>query len=436
MRTAWKILALVLGLALSAGAHAVLTIRITQGAEGALPIAVVPFAAQPGTELPVDVAGIIAADLARSGRFKPMPNADMPQRPAEFGEINFQDWQALNMDNLVVGQVRPAAGGGYQVDFRLVDVYRAQQLVGFRVPSSAANLRMTAHHIADIIYEKLTGQKGAFATRIAYVTRQRGAGDERIHTLQVADSDGYGPQVLLRSSQPLLSPAWSPDGRRLAYVSFEGRRSSIYIQDVASGSREVVAEGPGLNSAPAWSPDGSRLALTMSREGNPDIYVMDLASRRLQRLTEDPAIDTEAAWMPDGRSLVFTSDRGGGPQIYQVSADGGSARRLTFDKGNYNARPRVSADGRYIAMVSGGRGGYDIAVLDTVSGDFRTVTASGSAESPSFAPNGSMLVYATSAGGVSGLAVVSTDGRVRQSYDLQGGGEVMEPAWGPLQTQR
>lgn len=418
-------------LASSGSAFAILTIRITQGVEGALPIAIVPFAST-ASDLPADIAAIVTADLARSGRFKPMAESDMPGRPADYTEVRFQDWQALNMDNLLVGRVVPTAAGDYEVEFRLLDVYRAQQLVGFKIPSTGAALRTTAHHIADIVYEKLTGQPGAFASRIAYVTRQRRADGSRAYSLQVADSDGYGPQVLLRTSEPLLSPSWSPDGRSLAYVSFEGRRSSVYLQDVATGSRRVVAEGPGLNSSPAFSPDGSRLAVTMSREGNPDVYVLNLAGGPTQRITDDPAIDTEASWMPDGRSIVFTSDRGGGPQIYQVSVDGGAPKRLTFDKGAYNARPRVSPDGKWLAMVTGGREGYNIAVMSLVDGEFKVLTNSGSDESPSFAPNGSLIIYATVAANGSSLAAVSTDGKVRQRLDLAEGGDVLEPAWGPV----
>lgn len=435
MSRLWKICVLLLGLGSSGLAEAVLTIRITEGTERALPIAVVPFAER-GVAPPVDIAAVVAADLARSGRFRPMPVADMPQRPANFEDIRFQDWQALNMDSLVLGQVRDAEEGvpgeRFDVDFRLVDVYAARYLTGYNTQTTAADMRTTAHHIADIVYEALTGQPGAFASRIAYVTRETGPDGARRYTLQVADSDGHDPRVVLRSSEPLLSPAWSPDGRRLAYVAFEqGRDRSIYVQEVATGQRERVAAGPGLNSAPAWSPDGRRLAVTLSRQGNADIYVLDLASGRRQRVTDNPGIDTEASWMPDGKSLVFTSDRGGSPQVYQVDLEGGAPRRLTFDEGNYNARPRVSPDGRLLAMVNGGPEGYNIAVKDLRSGEFRLLTRSGAAESPSFAPNSGMIIYATHTGTGSGLAAVSVDGRMRQQLALDQGGEVLEPAWGP-----
>ena len=316
-------------------AEDLLTVKITKGVEGAMPIAIVPF----GTSVPlsVDIAQVVADDLRRSGRFQPMSPSEMPSQPHTLAEVNFADWKRLGMDNLVVGQVMPSPAGEYQVEFRLADVYSGTQTLGYGIPSSPNQLRLIAHHIADLIYEKLIGVKGAFATRIAYVTVEKGAGG-RTYKLEVADADGHNPQTLLSSKQPLLSPVWSPDGSRLAYVSFEGRNSAIYIQDVATGHRQEAASGPGINSAPAWSPDGSRLAMTLSRDGNPEIYVLRLGSGQLQRLTHDPAIDTEAAWSPDGSHLVFTSDRGGGPQIYRISASGGSPARLTHE-GSYNARP-------------------------------------------------------------------------------------------------
>jgi TolB protein len=406
-------------------ASAALTIEITEGAEGALPIAVVPF----GGNAPEDVAAIVASDLKRTGRFKPLPAADMLARPHSKAEVDFRDWRALKQESLVVGQVSPAGSGGYQIQFELFDVFRGEQLAGYQFTTTARDLRPTAHHIADLIYEALTGERGAFATRIAYITGVRsGDGKERV-ALQVADSDGFNPQTIFSSTEPVLSPSWSPDGRRLAYVSFENRKPAIYIQEVYSGQREKVADFPGINGAPAWSPDGRELALTLSKDGNPDIYVMDLGSRSLRAITRHPAIDTEPSWSPDGGSLVFTSDRGGAPQIYRVSAGGGEPQRVTFE-GSYNAKASYSPDGKLLTMVSREGGEFRIGVLDLASKAFRTVSDGNLDESPSFAPNSSMLIYAARAGGRGVLYAVSADGRTRQRLALDIG-DVREPVWSP-----
>lgn len=414
-----------------AQAHAVLTIKITQGMSGALPIAVVPFGGAAAQTMGIDLAEIVAADLGGSGRFAPMPRRDMPGHPQSPSDIRFADWRRLGMDNLVVGVVRPGANTAYQIEFWLMDVYKGTQLLAYTVRADPRQLRLVGHQIADVIYEKLTGLRGAFATQIAYVTLHK-AGSQRRYELQVADIDGHSPQTLLTSSQPLLSPAWSPDGARLAYVSFEGQNSAVYVQDVASGRRERISAEPGLNSAPAWSPDGRKLALTLSKDGNPEVYILDLGSRRLQRITTDPAIDTEAVWSPDGRRLMFTSDRGGGPQIYEVNSNGGQPRRLTHE-GNYNARPRYSSDGKMLALVHGSGAGYRIATLDLASERLQVLTETRLDESPSFAPNDSMIIYATVGAGGTELAVTSVDGSVRQRLALQRG-EVREPAWGPLRN--
>ncbi|MEJ2576216.1 MAG: Tol-Pal system beta propeller repeat protein TolB [Gammaproteobacteria bacterium] len=413
-------------------AHAAaLTIEITQGAEGALPIAVVPFGwtGDPARRPAQAPAEIVAADLARSGRFKPLAEADMLARPTKGEAVDFRDWRALAMENLVVGEVSPNGPGGYLVRFQLFDVYRGEQITGYSIPTTARDLRATAHQIADIVYETLTGQPGAFATRIAYVTSQRDTdGGERV-VLEVADADGYDPQTIVSSTEPLMSPAWSPDGRRIAYVSFEKRQPSVWVQEVFTGRREKIASFKGINGAPAWSPDGRQLALTLSKDGNPDIYVMDLARRSLRRITDHWAIDTEPAWSPDGRHLVFTSDRGGAPQIYRVAAGGGSAERVTFE-GGYNARPSYSPDGRQLAVVTRVNGRYRIAVIELQTGAMRVLSDGSLDESPSFAPNGSMIIYATREQGRGVLAAVSTDGRVRQRLGFQSG-DVREPDWSP-----
>jgi len=408
-----------------------LTIEITQGTEGALPIAVVPFGWSGPGAAPEDLAAIVGADLARSGRFKVLDRDDMLSRPETGADVDFRDWRVLGMEDLVVGQLQPQGGGGYLARFQLLDVYRGQQITGYALPSSTRDLRSTAHRIADMVYKALTGQPGAFDTRIAYVTSIRGRDGKSQVTLEVADADGYNPQGIVSSSEPLMSPAWSPDGNRLAYVSFEQGRPAIYVQEVLTGRRERVSAFPGINGAPAWSPDGRQLALTLSKDGNPDIYVLDLASRQLRPVTTQRyAIDTEPTWSPDGRSIAFTSDRGGGPQIYQIPVDGGSVRRLTFE-GSYNASPKFSPDGKSLALVTRVQGKFRIGLLDLKTGALRVLTDGSLDESPSFAPNGSMIIYATKVGGQGELAAVSVDGRVHQRL-TQRAGDVREPSWSPL----
>ncbi len=423
-------IAIFLSLAWLTPALADLTIEITEGVEGALPIAVVPFGWQgPGTP-PVDVAGVIDADLKRSGRFKTIPQADMLARPSAPEEIEFKDWRALNAENLVVGQIRPQGTGGYEIRFQLFDVYKGEQLTGYTIPTTTPNLRATAHRIADLIYEKLMGVPGAFATRVAYITSVRPADGPMRIDLNIADADGYNPQTIVSTVEPLMSPAWSPDGRKLAYVSFEGGLSAIYVQEVYTGQRQKVTSYKGINGAPAWSPDGSKLALTLSKDGNPDIYVFDLATRKLRKITRHYAIDTEPAWSPDGRNLVFTSDRGGKPQIYRVSAFGGRAERVTFQN-SYNARASYSPDGKLLALVTREDGNYRIAVQDLERGVMQVLSQGSLDESPSFAPNGSMIIFASKAGHRGVLAAVSVDGRVRQRLALQKG-DVREPVWSPF----
>jgi TolB protein len=420
-------LTLCIGLTIpSSAVHAELTIKITKGIAGALPIAVVPFGNEAGA--PIDLSKIIVADLEASGRFSAMANDAMPARPHDFNEVKLDEWRQAAMENLVVGNL---AGDqtGYKVSFRLIDVFKGTQLAGYEIPATATQLRIVSHQIADIIFEKLTGIRGAFATRIAYVT-VTGSGNFKNYELQVADADGSNPASLLQSTLPIMSPCWSPDGRRLAYVSFEGRNSAIYVQDLDTGSRTEVAGGQGLNSAPAWSPDGTRLAMTRSRDGDPEIYVMDIGTRALQRITTDPAIDTEAAWSPDGRRLLFTSDRGGGPQIYEVSSSGGTPHRLTHE-GKYNASGTYSPDGKLIAFLHGEGGAYRIAVQDPESGQMQILTETRMDESPSFAPNSHTIIYATVSGAGTSLAAVSIDGKVKQNLGLVRG-EVRDPAWGPF----
>ncbi len=417
-------------------AAAALTIEITEGAEGALPVAVVPFGWQgQGAPPKQDMAEIIRSDLQRSGRFNTMPAGDMLARPQSGSEVEFRDWKVLGMENLVVGNLRPNGSGGYLVRFQLFDVFKGEQLAGYSIPTTERNLRATAHHIADIVYEKLTGQRGAFATRIAYVTSINNAGGEPRIALKVADADGYDAQTIVTSKEPLMSPSWSPDGRKLAYVSFENGKPGVYIQEVFTGRRQKVAAYKGINGAPAWSPDGRKLALTLSKDGNPEIYVLTLSRKSLKRLTNHYSIDTEPAWSPDGRNIIFTSDRGGKPQVYQVPSAGGKVKRLTYE-GSYNARASYSSDGELVAMVTRQGRDFRVGVLDLESGGLQVLSEGHLDESPSFAPNGSMVIYATKVNGKGELAAVSVDGRVRQRLALQEG-DVREPVWSPYtQTNR
>jgi len=410
-------------------ASAILTIEITQGVDGGLPIAVVPFGGAGTQRPPQDVAAVIEADLARSGRFTPLDKKIFVSRPAEDKQVVFKDWRIVKADALVIGNVKPAAQGRWQVEFRLYDIYKEKQLAGYSYVVAADRLRAVAHQISDIIYEKLTGDPGVFSTRIAYVTRE-GVARRFSFKLQIADSDGHNPVTVLKSKEPLMSPAWAPDGMQLAYVSFEQRRPILYMQNVVNGKRRRIAEFDGINSAPAWSPDGTRLALTLSRDGNPEIYVMRLSDSTLTRLTNHPAIDTEPSWSPDGNEIAFTSDRGGKPQIYRMRANGGKVERVTFE-GEYNARASYSADGKMLTLVSGAQGRYHAALLHLQSSVLQVLTDTPLDESPSFAPNGRMILYATDRGGRGVLASVSSDGRVRQLLKLQEG-DVREPAWSPF----
>jgi len=411
-------------------AHALLTIEITGGSEAALPIAIVPFGAE-GYAAPENISDIIQNDLASSGRFAPLEKRDLISQPHEAEQVNFADWRLLRSEGLVIGKVSSQDGNNYTVQFQLFDVYKGQQLVGKRYQVPASGLRMLGHQIADIIYETLTGEKGVFATRLAFVSEMKNADGSKRYVLQVSDADGGSPRTVLQSTQPILSPSWAPDGDRLSYVSFENGKTEIFVQELRSGRRNAVASFDGINSAPAWSPDGKKLALTLSKAGNPEIYVLELASGKLSRVTHNSgAIDTEAVWLPNGREIVFTSDRGGRPQIYKVDADGGRAERLTFE-GGYNASADISPDGRMMAMVHSVNGKFHIAVQDLRTGTVQILTETGNDESPSFAPNGRMILYATEQKGRGVLAAVSVDGRIKQRLG-ESGSAVREPAWSPF----
>ncbi|NOT85097.1 MAG: Tol-Pal system beta propeller repeat protein TolB [Methylococcaceae bacterium] len=401
--------------------QAELNIEITGGTESATPIAVVPF----GGGSPVNLANVISEDLKNSGYFRPLPEADMLSKPTTEAGVDYRTWQALGQEYLVVGQ----AVGNYTVQFELFTVVKGQKMLAYQFPPvTANNLRKVAHIIADKIFEKITGRKGVFDTKIAYVTTA-GSNGKKIYRLQVADADGQNPKTIASSSYPLMSPTWSADGSKISYVSFETKRSAIYVQTLATGQRQKIASFPGINGAPAFSPDGSQLAVTLSKDGSPNIYVLDINSQSLRRITQGNAIDTEPVWSPDGGSIVFTSDRGGKPQLYKVSSQGGAAKRITF-KGAYNARASFSNDGQKIAMVHGNGGSFKIAVLDVASGAMDVLTEGGSDESPSFASNGTMVLYAARHNGREILKAVSTDGKVQLRLPFDGG-EVRDPAWSP-----
>ena len=416
-------------------AYAVLQIEITEGAENALPIAIVPFHdrglnCQSGTVCANELlTQIVNQDLLRSGRFKVTPRTQLVATPSNAQAIRFAQWKNSNVENLVLGQVQRLANGQYQVDVRLFDVLRQKQVEGQRWVVDQTRLRELAHKISDLIYEKLLGVQGVFSTKVAYITVNKEQ-DKKKYVLEVSDSDGFNPQPILTSLDPLLSPSWSPDGRQIAYVSFEQQKSEVYLQSVETGQREKIASFKGLNGAPAWSPDGRKLALTLSRDGNAEIYVMDIATRKLERITRHWAIDTEPTWMPDGRSLLFTSDRSGQPQIYEKVLGENGVKRLTFT-GKYNAHSSVSPDGKKIAVVHGAEGNFHIALLEKDTGDMFIVSDTFLDESPTFSANGDMIIYATTYRNRGVLSVLSVDGKVSQR--LSGpSGDVREPAWGPI----
>ncbi|MCP4494182.1 MAG: Tol-Pal system beta propeller repeat protein TolB [Gammaproteobacteria bacterium] len=425
--------ATILWISMSFSAYAALTIEITGGVKGALPIAVVPFdTSKLTTELPVDIAGIVSSDLNRSGVLEVLDNVALPSQPHYSNQVRYPLWKSAGQDYLVVGRIFEKGPGLYDIRFQLLDVLKQKQLAGYSLQAKKRKLRASAHEISDLIYKKITGTRGAFNTRIAYVRAQRD--EARKYILQVADTDGFNAQTVLESDEPLMSPSWSPDGSSLAYVSFENDRPEIFIQHLSTARRSKISGFKGINGAPNWSPDGKKLALVLSKDGSPDVYVMDISTKRLKRLTKHRGIDTEPMWNNDGKSIIFTSSRSGTPQLYEINAGGGKARRLTFE-GKYNSAASISPGGENISMVHGERGAYKIAQLERETGNLTVLTDGALDESPSFSPNGKMVLYASTQGDDGVLYVVSVDGRSKHRLSDQDG-DIREPVWGPYKRKQ
>jgi TolB protein len=404
-------------------ARAQLSIEITGAGATRLPIAIVPFAGEGA--LPPGVSTIVRADLERSGLFRGLEIPPLVPHPTESTPVDYAEWRSRLADALVVGSAAARADRRFEVRFRLYDVVKQTPFGGVAYTLGKPQMRAGAHRIADYVYEKLLGEKGVFSTRIAYVVKR---GDR--YQLQIADADGAEEETALASYEPIISPVWAPDGRRLAYVSFENKKPVVYMHSLVDGKRHIVANFKGSNSAPAWSPDGARLAVALSREGTSQIFLINPDGSGARRLTQSAGIDTEPRFSPDGQWVYFTSDRGGSPQIYRIPVDGGEAQRITFD-GGYNVSPRVSPDGKSLAYIARNEGKFQVALLDLATRQVQVLTDSDRDESPSFAPNGRMILYATIVGGRGVLSAVSADGRVRQRLSTTSG-DVREPAWGPF----
>jgi TolB protein len=396
-----------------------------------MPIAVVPFAGEGVAS--TNLTEIIRHDLNRSGEFQILPVESMAQKPSNASDVTIDYWRRIKMDALVIGKIQALPDNKYKIDYNLFDVYAqenaAQPILthSFTVPASA--LRTLAHHISDQIYERLTGNPSAFSSRIAYVNVRWKNNKISEYRLEIADSDGYNPKPLLISREPIMSPAWSPDGKQVAYVSFENYRSQIYIADVASGQRRLISKKAGINGSPAWSPDGKKLAVVLSNQNTPKLYVMDAYGNGLEQITTGGSIDTEPAWSPDGKSLYYTSNRGGKPQIYKVNLASKAIDRVTFE-GDYNARPVITSDGRYAIMIHRFAGRFHIAAQDLKNGQVLVLTETQLDQSPSLAPNDRMVIYSTLQEGKRVLSAVSIDGRVKLKIPTNEG-EVQDPAWSP-----
>ncbi|WP_151445664.1 Tol-Pal system beta propeller repeat protein TolB [Lacisediminimonas profundi] len=419
MKKTYPFLVALAGLTIAGSAAAQLRIDISGVGANQIPVAIAGFADEALSQQ--KISAIVRDDLQRSGLFRIIDAGTM----SETMPVNYGEWKGRGTDALAAGSVLRLADGRIDVRYKLFDTVRGSQLSALALAATPQFARVTAHKIADDIFEKLTGTRGAFSTRIAYITKTGGE-----YRLEIADADGEGVAVALRSSEPIISPAWSPDGTRVAYVSFEHKKPVVYVQDLVSRKRTVVANFKGNNSAPAWSPDGGRLAVALSRDGLTQVYTVNADGTGLQRLTNSDGIDTEPQFSADGQAIYFTSDRSGGPQIYRMSASGGPAQRVTFS-GSYNITPRVSPDGKTLAYISRRDGRFQLYSLDLASGQELRLSDTAKDESPSFSPNGKYLMYATESGRRGSLGVVSTDGRVRYKLTTQAG-DIREPTWGPF----
>ncbi len=423
-----QLLIFLVGLSFANTVFAELVIRVTEGNDQPTIVAISPFELN-GMRLSEDIGAIVEADLHRSGLFQVTPRQDMLAFPAKPKDVYFRDWRLLGAEYLVVGSMQTMPDGRYELEFSLLSIMSQRIQFTHKVRAPADQIRDLAHSVSDKIYKSITGIRGAFSTRLAYVSAIR-EGDAQVYRLYVADADGARERLMLESSQPIMSPAWSPDGKELAYVSFETGRPAIWRQNLTTAKRQQLTNFKGLNGAPSWSPDGTKLALVLSKDGNPEIYSMDLATGALTRLTRHFAIDTEPTWMPDGKHILFTSDRGGTPQIYKLSIVDKSIQRLTF-QGNYNARPNLAPDGRTLALVHRAENKFHIAALDLKTRRLLALTETTLDESPSVAPNGAMLMYATKSGARGILAAVSIDAGVKYMLPAKRG-DVREPAWSPF----
>ncbi|WP_423820712.1 Tol-Pal system beta propeller repeat protein TolB [Salinisphaera sp. SPP-AMP-43] len=410
-------------------AQAALQVDITQSSDSAIPIAISPFGSANG-RLPVDVAQVASDDLSSTGRFRIFPRQNMLSQPSSPEAVNYDNWRTQHIDNLVVGSASSNGQGGYQLTFNLLDVPQGQSTASYQINAGPNELRDAGHTVANLIYQRFIGEKGYFLSRIAYITVTGNSADNRKFRLVVSDYDGSHPSTVYSSQDPVMSPAWSPNGRKLAYVAFNVYKgvSSVRVQDLASGNVRTISSGSGVNGAPAWSPDGSKIAFTKSKDGDSDIFVYNLNSGQVRQLTHSNAIDTEPTWSPNGGTIAFTSDRGGRPQIYQMNSQGGQVQRLTYD-GQSNQRADFSPNGDSIVMVQKSGNGFRIAVMDLSNNNVRIVSNGPLDDSPAFAPNGQVILYAKQ-GGNNALATVSVDGDVKST--LSQAGEVREPAWGPL----
>lgn len=415
---------------LPASALAQLNIDLIGGGGNQIPITVLPFAGEDRYPVHQRVGQIVSADLQRSGAFTLGSTGNVRPRSAQPSEIDYPYWRSGGVQTLVFGSVVERSDGRVEVQFRMMDMARQSQVLGFSFVVSVSQLRVTAHKIADMIYEKLTGDPGVFATKICFVTKN----DKRFE-LQVADSDGFNASFILAHREPIISPQWSPDGSRIAYVSFERQKPIVFVHNLLDGTRSIVANYPGSNSAPSWSPDGRKLAVVLSKDGISNIYTINADGSGLTRITNTQSIDTEPAFSPDGRHILFTSDRAGGPQIYRMRADGsGQAERMTFE-GTYNVTPRYSPDGKSFIFIHRNEGRFNVAIQDLATRQMQILTSGGLDQSPTFAPNGRMILYASDVKGRGILAAVSSDGRIKQRITAQTG-DIREPAWGPLSNNR